>query len=59
MNKIRYYKDGRNIAVYLDNKRTGTIRAVKGGYAYFIFQTEDHGEVFDSIQKVKDSLEAE
>lgn len=54
--KITYKVSGKNIKVYLDNKRTGTIRSCAGGYAYFIYPSGDKGDTFKSIDEVKKSL---
>ena len=56
---ITYQEKPEGVAVFLDKKRTGTIKQVMGGWAYFPIGKKMSGEVFPSIAKVKQSLEAE
>lgn len=58
---IKYKKDNTNIAVLLDGKIVGSIRPVAGGYRYFPRGKGEKfaGEVFKTIQQVKESLESE
>lgn len=44
-------------AVYLGNRRIGTIRKVKLGYQYFPKGSDNGGDVYVSIEQVKRSLE--
>lgn len=57
---IYRYKKGA-IFVYLDDRRVGTILSVmkdnRYHYTYYPLHINDHGEVFQTIQEVKDSLE--
>lgn len=52
----------RDLAVYLDGKRTGTIIGVLNGYRYFPLRSGGYGEpgtTFPTIAEVKRSLEEE
>lgn len=54
------YKKGA-IFVHLEGKRVGTILSVmvdsRYHYTYYPLHVNDHGEVFNTIQEVKNSLE--
>jgi hypothetical protein len=54
---ISYSKNRKNINVYLGSKRVGTIRPVLNGYCYFVYLSDEHGEVFKTINEVKKSIE--
>ena len=56
-NMITYRKKGINHLVYLDGKRSGTIRPVFGGFKYFPFRHEEGGETFQTLDEVKASLD--
>ena len=57
---IYRYKKGA-IFVYLNDRRVGTILSVikdnRYHYTYYPLHVNDHGEVFNTIQEVKNSLE--
>lgn len=44
------------LKVKLDGKHCGNIKIVYGGWAYFPKCKKESGEVYKSIQEVKDSL---
>lgn len=54
---IKYKKRSTNIDVYPNNNKIGVIQVVKDDYTFFTKGTEEHGEICNSIQKVKDNLE--
>jgi hypothetical protein len=49
---------GGGLAVYLENRRVGTIAAMKGGYAYIPagHPRSQHGEVFPTPNQVMETL---
>lgn len=47
------------VAVYLEKKRIGTIEPVGSGWRYFPKGKDFGGELLNSLQAVKRSLEAE
>lgn len=49
------YKE--NIKVFLDKKHVGNIKSVSGGYSYFPKGSKTHGQIYQSVEKVKCSLE--
>jgi len=50
------YKKRTQVHVYLDNKYVGSIVDVKGGYQYLPKRSSQRGDIFPTIQEVKDSL---
>lgn len=46
-----------NIKVFLDKKHVGNIKTLAGGYAYFPKGSKTHGQIYQSVEKVKCSLE--
>ena len=54
-NIIKYIEP--HIEVYLDGKKTGTIRPVLGGFAYFPKGHKTGGETFETLEECKQSLE--
>lgn len=64
---ITYKKVNRNIRVYLDGRAIGTIRLVaakvldtgkvQSGYRYFPNGQREGGEVFDTVEACKKSLD--
>lgn len=56
---ITYVETRLGTAVYLEGKYVGVIRKVTRGYQYFPKGQDSGGEIFCSIPKVKESLEAE
>lgn len=45
--------------VFLGKKRTGAIRHVEGGYAYFPRQSDGKGDTHKTLEECKKSLEGE
>jgi hypothetical protein len=60
MEQITYKPTSKGESVYLAGKQVGTIKAIEGGWAYFPKATKTaHGEVFQRISQVKQSIECE
>lgn len=56
---IRYKEINENyIDVYLSSKKVGRILRVGGGYQYRPKGSSSYGEVYSTIDKVKQSLES-
>lgn len=45
------------VIVKMDEKISGTIKSIGGGFAYFPKNSKDHGEILKSIEAVKATLE--
>lgn len=52
-----YYRD--NVEVYLDTKHVGVIKKEEGGYRYYPDKSKRGGELFATLQGVKNSLESD
>ena len=52
-----YYRN--NVDVYLDGKHVGVIKQEEGGYRYYPGKSKRGGELFTTIQQVRNSLESD
>ncbi len=59
MDNIRFQYQGKIISVWLDDKLTGHIKKVDGGYQYFVWRSNAVGDVFKTKGEVIASLRSE
>jgi hypothetical protein len=59
MIEYKHSDKSKDIQVKLNRVRVGTIKPVKGGFQYFPISAKVGGEIFDTVGKVKRSLEIE
>ncbi len=59
MIEYKHSDKSKDIQVKLNRVRVGTIKPVKGGFQYFPISKKVGGEIFDTVEKVKRSLEIE